>query len=157
MEFDERVGLLIHWLYKKFEESEILKSSDRLFSRYHVNMLVIHFLQVRSNANFSTFQRAHLLYVSFSVKKYHFFQALPTPVLPDIIHLAPWCSPSHDRLNLIKMIRQKNLYVPMETSNEMSVGGLAIQLIDYFSQFDFGKRAIDTRGRVLKRCFFENY
>ncbi|KAF1750937.1 hypothetical protein GCK72_017488 [Caenorhabditis remanei] len=125
VEYDERVALLIHWLTNKFLESKILKSSDNLFSRYHVNMLVIHFLQ-----------------------------AMPYPVLPDIISLSPWLSKNNDWNNAVKVLtRQGSLYVPSNSDapNENSVGELVIQMIDYYSQIDFRKMGIDTRGRVFKK------
>uniref|UniRef100_A0A1I7UVU0 DUF4238 domain-containing protein n=1 Tax=Caenorhabditis tropicalis TaxID=1561998 RepID=A0A1I7UVU0_9PELO len=123
VEYDERVRLLIHWLTNKFQESEILK--NRFFSRYHINVLVVHFLQ-----------------------------AIPYPVLPDIINLSPWLSKKNDWNNAVKVLtRQGSLYVPNcnEVPNEQSVGGLAVQLIDYYSQIDFRKFAIDTRGHVFER------
>lgn len=125
VEYDERVALLIHWLTNKFLESKILKSRDNLFSRYHVNVLVIHFLQ-----------------------------AMPYPVLPDIIALSPWLSKNNDWNNAVKVLtRQGSLYVPSNSDvpNEDSVGELVIQMIDYYSQIDFRNKGIDTRGRVFKK------
>lgn len=45
------------------------------------------------------------------------------------------------------------MYVPncSEVPNEQSVGALAVQLIDYFSQIDFHTNAIDTRGNVVDK------
>uniref|UniRef100_A0A8R1HRJ1 Uncharacterized protein n=2 Tax=Caenorhabditis japonica TaxID=281687 RepID=A0A8R1HRJ1_CAEJA len=125
VEFDERVALLIHWLTAKFHNSWLLNSSARLFSRYHVNLLVIHFLQ-----------------------------AMPYPVLPDVMRLSPWLNEKNDWNDSVKVLtRQGSLYVPnvSEFPNEQSVGQLVIQIIDYYSQIDFEKCAIDTRGRVLER------
>ncbi|CCQ25694.1 Poly(A) RNA polymerase mitochondrial-like central palm domain-containing protein [Caenorhabditis elegans] len=125
VEYDERVGLLIHWLTNKFQEAGILSSKNLKFSRYHVNILVIHFLQ-----------------------------AIPYPVLPQIIQLSPWLSTKNDWNNAVKVLtRQGSVYVPncSEVPNEQSVGALAVQLIDYFSQIDFHTNAIDTRGNVVDK------
>lgn len=125
VEFDERVGLLCHWLTNKFQEANILDSRVGKFSKYHVNVLVVHFLQ-----------------------------AMPYPVLPDIIQLSPWLSKQNDWNNAVKVLsRQGSVYVPSisDNPNEQSVGELVIQLIDYYSQIDFRKVAIDTRGRVFEK------
>ncbi|EGT34069.1 hypothetical protein CAEBREN_04684 [Caenorhabditis brenneri] len=125
VEYDERVPLLIHWLTNKFREANILGSHRSLFSRYHVNILVIHFLQ-----------------------------AIPYPVLPDVINSSPWLDSKNDWNNAVKVLtRQGSLYVPSytETPNEQSVGALAVQLIDYYSQIDFYRSAINTRGQISQK------
>lgn len=125
VEYDERVALLIHWLTNKFREANILGSARCLFSRYHVNILVIHFLQ-----------------------------AIPYPVLPDVINSSPWLDNKNDWNNAVKVLtRQGSLYVPncSEAPNEQSVGALAVQLIDYYSQIDFQRSAINTRGQISQK------
>ncbi|CAB3397253.1 unnamed protein product [Caenorhabditis bovis] len=124
VEFDERVKFIIYWLSNQFNNEGILNSSARLFSRYHVNLLAIHFLQ-----------------------------AMPYPVLPNLILVCPWLKPHSNWNNAVKVLqKQGSIYVPFsESSNEMSIGFIIIQMIDYFSQvFDFWKMSTPETSTILK-------
>ncbi|CAI5452426.1 unnamed protein product [Caenorhabditis angaria] len=124
VEFDERVRPIILWMTQKFLDVGILDSKNGFFSKYHVNSLVLHFLQT-----------------------------MPYPILPDIIKLSPWLDKSCKYWNAVQVLgKQGSLYIPSnEIPNELNFGEVIVQMIDYFSQIDFNKCAIDTRGNLLER------
>ncbi|KAK5982700.1 hypothetical protein GCK32_013521 [Trichostrongylus colubriformis] len=125
VEWSVAVPIVIHWMNSFFDSVKLKNSRNGLFSSYHLNMLVLHFLQ--SSA------------LSFC---------------PDVFTRYPQLDPSFSWHGVVRLLTAEIAdapYIHADAVQDISAAETIVKMIDYYSQLDLQNIAVSIDGKICKR------